>query len=262
LRLLDIRLTRLASVCVLAAACLVHPSANGEADPRALRERVQERHAMVASQIEARGVRNPRVLEAMREVPRHVFVPKRYRDEAYADRPLPIGSGQTISQPYIVAIMTELLDTEEGDRVLEVGTGSGYQAAVLSRLVARVFSIEIVPDLAERARRTLAAHGYENVLVITGDGYRGLPREAPFDGRRGRRDAQAVRGALRSHAGRGSGRGIVSRIRSSPSFSAPLHRRWRRCAHFEYHSGYAAFARLASGANRRGKGRRTSETDH
>jgi protein-L-isoaspartate(D-aspartate) O-methyltransferase len=182
LRLLDIRLTRLASVCVLAAACLVHPSANGEADPRALRERVQERHAMVASQIEARGVRNPRVLEAMREVPRHVFVPKRYRDEAYADRPLPIGSGQTISQPYIVAIMTELLDTEEGDRVLEVGTGSGYQAAVLSRLVARVFSIEIVPDLAERARRTLAAHGYENVLVITGDGYRGLPREAPFDG--------------------------------------------------------------------------------
>jgi protein-L-isoaspartate(D-aspartate) O-methyltransferase len=182
LRLLDIRLTRLASVCVLAAACLVHPSANGEADPRALGERVQERHAMVASQIEARGVRNPRVLEAMREVPRHVFVPKRYRDEAYADRPLPIGSGQTISQPYIVAIMTELLDTEEGDRVLEVGTGSGYQAAVLSRLVARVFSIEIVPDLAERARRTLAAHGYENVLVITGDGYRGLPREAPFDG--------------------------------------------------------------------------------
>jgi protein-L-isoaspartate(D-aspartate) O-methyltransferase len=182
LRLLALRLMRLASACVLAAACLAHPSARGEADPRALREREQERHAMVAGQIEARGVRNPRVLDAMRDVPRHVFVPKPYRDEAYRDRPLPIGSGQTISQPYIVAIMTELVDPQPGDRVLEVGTGSGYQAAVLSRLVARVFSIEIIPELAERARRTLAAHGYDNVVVITGDGYRGLPREAPFDG--------------------------------------------------------------------------------
>jgi protein-L-isoaspartate(D-aspartate) O-methyltransferase len=137
---------------------------------------------MVREQIEARGVRDPRVLAALREVPRHRFVPEAWRESAYDDGPLPIGQGQTISQPYIVAVMTEQLRPEPGDRVLEIGTGSGYQAAVLARLVARVYSIEIVPELAERARATLAALGVENVEVVTGDGYRGLPEHAPFDG--------------------------------------------------------------------------------
>jgi protein-L-isoaspartate(D-aspartate) O-methyltransferase len=136
---------------------------------------------MVEKQVERRGVKNRRVLEAMRAVPRHLFIPEPYRDRAYQDRALPIGIGQTITQPYLVAVMTELLDPKPEDRVLEVGTGSGYQAAVLSGLVERVYSIEIIPELAARARRTLAALGYDNVAVITGDGYRGLPDEAPFD---------------------------------------------------------------------------------
>jgi protein-L-isoaspartate(D-aspartate) O-methyltransferase len=140
------------------------------------------REEMVKHQIEARGVTNPRVLEVLRSVPRHRFVPESDRSRAYQDRPLSIGHGQTISQPYIVAVMTELLDPRPGDRVLEVGTGSGYQAAVLSRLVEKVFSIEIIPELAESARIALAAAGYRNVQVITGDGYAGLPEHAPFDG--------------------------------------------------------------------------------
>jgi protein-L-isoaspartate(D-aspartate) O-methyltransferase len=142
----------------------------------------EERARMVQSQIEARGVRSPRVLEAMREVPRHLFVPEEVREHAYEDRALPIGRGQTISQPYIVAVMTELLDPRPGHRVLDVGTGSGYQAAVLARLVREVASIEIVPELAEEARARLATLGYANVTVITGDGYAGLPERAPFDG--------------------------------------------------------------------------------
>ncbi len=141
-----------------------------------------ERTEMVRSQIAARDVRDPRVLDAMREVPRHRFVPLDYQDRAYLDRPLPIGLGQTISQPYIVAVMTELLRPEATDRVLEIGTGSGYQAAVISRLVAKVYTIEIVPELAERAAKTLAELGYANVEVSSGDGYRGIPSEAPFDG--------------------------------------------------------------------------------
>jgi protein-L-isoaspartate(D-aspartate) O-methyltransferase len=140
------------------------------------------RERMVTDQIESRGVSNPRVLAALRRVPRHRFVPEHLRFQAYEDSPLPIGGGQTISQPYMVAIMTELLEPEPGDRVLEVGTGSGYQAAVLAGLVAEVFSIEIVPELAESARRVLAALAYTNVHVITGDGFRGLPDRAPFDG--------------------------------------------------------------------------------
>jgi len=141
-----------------------------------------ERAEMVSSQIAARDIRDPRVLDAMREVPRHRFVPLELRDRAYLDRPLPIGQGQTISQPYIVAAMTELLRAKSTDRILEIGTGSGYQAAVVSRLVAKVYSIEIVPELAERAAKTLAELGYANVEVSTGDGYRGIPKQAPFDG--------------------------------------------------------------------------------
>jgi len=139
------------------------------------------RLAMVADQIAARGVKDPRVLDAMRAVPRHEFVPLAARGDAYVDSPLPIGHGQTISQPYIVALMTELARPSPGDRALEVGTGSGYQAAVLSRLVARVFSVELVDDLAQSAAAALRRFGYSNVTVRSGDGYLGWPDEAPFD---------------------------------------------------------------------------------
>ena len=139
------------------------------------------RLAMVADQIAARGVKDARVLDAMRAVPRHEFVPLSARGDAHADSPLPIGYGQTISQPYIVALMTELARPAPADRALEVGTGSGYQAAVLSRLVAKVFSVELVDPLAQSAAATLRRLGYGNVTVRSGDGYLGWPEEAPFD---------------------------------------------------------------------------------
>ena len=138
-----------------------------------------EREAMVRTQIEARGIRDGDVLRAMRETPRHEFVPPDVRAYAYHDQPLPIGYGQTISQPYIVAFMTEELAVEKNDRVLEIGTGSGYQAAVLAPLVAHVYTIEIVPELAKAARAKLAR--YDNVTVRQGDGYKGWPEQAPFD---------------------------------------------------------------------------------
>jgi protein-L-isoaspartate(D-aspartate) O-methyltransferase len=125
---------------------------------------------------------SPQVLDVMGTVPRHEFVPEELRASAYDDRPLPIGFGQTISQPYIVALMTDLLAVEPGDAVLEVGTGSGYQAAVLAPLAARVFTIEIVPQLAATASERLARLGYDNVRVRAGDGYYGWQEEAPFDG--------------------------------------------------------------------------------
>ena len=140
------------------------------------------RKRMIDHQLRSRGVADTRVLDVMGAIPRSLFVPAAQRKRAYEDRPLPIGHGQTISQPYMVAVMTELLQLEPGDRVLEVGTGSGYQAAVLSRLAQRVFTIEILAPLAERARGTLHSLGFDNVVVVTGDGYRGLPKEAPFDG--------------------------------------------------------------------------------
>lgn len=140
-----------------------------------------ERARMVTEQIAARGVRNAAVLAAMSKVPRHEFVPARWREEAYADHPLPIGAGQTISQPYIVALMTELAAVGPGARVLEVGTGSGYQAAVLATLGAEVWTIEIVDSLARSAQATLARLGYDRVHARTGDGYRGWPEAAPFE---------------------------------------------------------------------------------
>ncbi len=136
---------------------------------------------MVEDQIERRGITDPAVLAAMRAVPRHRFVPSDQADAAYDDRALPIGFGQTISQPYIVAFMTRALKLAPEHRVLEVGTGSGYQAAVLGQIVAEVQTIEIVPALAERARAVLAELGYSNVHVRTGDAYAGLPELAPFD---------------------------------------------------------------------------------
>jgi len=144
-------------------------------------EMEEKRNRMVSQQIERRGVDSPRVLEAMRTVERHRFVPEELVAYAYDDTPLRIGHGQTISQPYIVALMTELLDPQEDDRVLEIGTGSGYQAAVLSTLVAEVYTIEIVAPLGERARSLLDSLGYDNVRVRIGDGYQGWPEEAPFD---------------------------------------------------------------------------------
>ena len=140
-----------------------------------------ERERMVEEQIEAREVADPRVLAAMRSVPRHEFVPEGERVHAYEDRPLPIGQGQTISQPYIVAVMSELLHLRGTEKVLEVGTGSGYQAAVLSRLANEVYTIEIVAELAKRAEVDLRRLGFANVHVRAGDGYRGWPEHAPFD---------------------------------------------------------------------------------
>jgi protein-L-isoaspartate(D-aspartate) O-methyltransferase len=141
----------------------------------------RDRERMVRIQIEGRGVEDPRVLEAMRKVPRHLFVPPALAANAYDDSPLPIGHEQTISQPYIVALMSELLELEGDEKVLEIGTGSGYQAAILGELAAEVYTIEIVEPLAEEARARLAALGYDTVHVRAGDGYRGWPEQAPFD---------------------------------------------------------------------------------
>jgi protein-L-isoaspartate(D-aspartate) O-methyltransferase len=140
-----------------------------------------ERERMVREQIEARGVRNPDVLRVMRTTPRQLFVPEAARQYAYNDTPVSIGYSATISQPYVVALMTELLQPSKKDRVLEIGTGSGYQAAVLAQLAGRVYTIEIVPELAASARDTLKRLGYENVTVRHGDGYKGWPEEARFE---------------------------------------------------------------------------------
>jgi protein-L-isoaspartate(D-aspartate) O-methyltransferase len=142
----------------------------------------RQRHLMVETQIRGRGVRNPAVLRAMAAVPRHQFVPRAMRPLAYQDGALPIGHDQTISQPYIVALMSELLDPRPGQRVLEVGTGSGYQAAVLEEMGAVVFSIEIVPALGQTAQKVLADLGYSQIQIRIGDGYLGWPEHAPYDG--------------------------------------------------------------------------------
>ena len=142
---------------------------------------MKSREAMVKHQLAAGGITNADVLQAMREVPRHEFVPAALRAYAYVDGPLPIGHGQTISQPFIVAFMTQALDLSKDDIVLEVGTGSGYQAAILGKLAKAVYSIEIVAPLAESAKAVLSRLGFENVHVKAGDGYLGWPEKAPFD---------------------------------------------------------------------------------
>jgi protein-L-isoaspartate(D-aspartate) O-methyltransferase len=139
------------------------------------------REAMVREQIERRGIREARLLSSLRRTPRHAFVPGDYLALAYRDTPLPIGYGQTISQPYIVALMSEMLRVEPNHTVLEIGTGCGYQAAVLAPLASHVYTIEIVPELARAAAGRLASLGYRNVTVKEGDGYRGWPEKAPFD---------------------------------------------------------------------------------
>ena len=161
----------------------IHPSLipTGEADPY-----LKLRLEMVQDTIERRGVSDARVLEAMRSVPRHLFVLEEYLDYAYHDNPLPIGYGQTISQPYIVALMTEMLELAPGEKVLEIGTGSGYQAAVLAALAEpltglEIFSVEIIPELAQSAAVRLEELGYTQVQVMQADGYFGWPEHAPFD---------------------------------------------------------------------------------
>jgi protein-L-isoaspartate(D-aspartate) O-methyltransferase len=161
--------------CALLLAALTGIAIAASGDEAALRER------MVRTQIEARGVTDGRVLAAMRKVPRHDFVPARMVGEAYLDRPLPIGHGQTISQPYIVALMSEAAAVKPDAKVLEVGTGSGYQAAILAELTKDVYTIEIVEPLARQAEATLRRLGYDRVHVRHGDGYRGWPEVAPFD---------------------------------------------------------------------------------
>ncbi len=141
----------------------------------------REREQMVASQIASRGVHDPLTLAAMRKVPRHLFVPAAYRAQAYDDHPVPIGHAQTISQPYVVAFMTEVVGLRGGETVLEVGTGCGYQAAVLAEIAARVYTIEIVEPLAKESAERLSRLGYANVSVRAGDGYLGWPEAAPFD---------------------------------------------------------------------------------
>jgi protein-L-isoaspartate(D-aspartate) O-methyltransferase len=136
---------------------------------------------MVKEQIEARGIKAPRVLEAMRSVPRHEFVPSMWQAYAYSDRPLPIGHEQTISQPFVVAFMTQALELEPGHKVLEIGTGSGYQAAVLAELAQEVYSVELLEALHQRAEQTLEQLGYRNLHLRCGDGYKGWPDQAPFD---------------------------------------------------------------------------------
>lgn len=144
--------------------------------------RAGERSAMVEHQIRARGISNPRVLEAMRQIPRHIFIPHPYDSSAYDDNPLPIGNGQTISQPYIVAQMTELLDPGSGDNILEIGSGSGYQTAILATLSHHVTSIERIPSVADLARKNLVGMGVKNVRIVVGDGTLGYPADVPYDG--------------------------------------------------------------------------------
>jgi protein-L-isoaspartate(D-aspartate) O-methyltransferase len=141
------------------------------------------REKMVETQISARGITDEKVLYAMRKVPRHEFIPPQYRKiyDPYGDHPVPIGYNQTISQPYVVALMTQLLSLKEDDKVLEIGTGSGYQAAILAEIVKEVYTIEIIPELARRAQKTLSRLGYNNVKVKIGDGYYGWQEYAPFD---------------------------------------------------------------------------------
>jgi protein-L-isoaspartate(D-aspartate) O-methyltransferase len=173
--------SRNSSLAALSALVIVAACDGAVAERQSATDWNRARTTMVEQQLIARDIKNPRVLDAMRRVPRHEFVPAAFRAGAYQDTPLPIGHDQTISQPYIVAYMSEALELDRSHRVLEIGTGSGYQAAILGELAKEVFTIEIVEPLATRARETLASLGYTNVHVRAGNGYLGWPEEAPFD---------------------------------------------------------------------------------
>lgn len=168
-------------VLCLTGLCFVMGGASSSQSSQEENSYQEMREAMVDKQLVGRGIRDPRVLEAMRKVPRQKFLPWQLRGSAYADGPLPIGHNQTISQPYIVAYMTELLEIRPEDRVLEIGTGSGYQAAVLAEMAQEVFSIEILEPLYRRAKKTLEGLGYRNISLRLGDGWKGWPEAAPFD---------------------------------------------------------------------------------
>jgi len=172
--MINVRATGFGLLAFVAGLCMGPTSTQAD-------EFADQRQKMVATQIRGRGISDAAVLKAMDAVPRHLFVPPEMRDLAYGDTPLPIGHGQTISQPYIVALMSQLLAVETGRRVLEIGTGSGYQAAVLAEMGALVFSIEIVPELGRQATRVLDTLGFKNIQVKIGDGYKGWPEHAPFD---------------------------------------------------------------------------------
>lgn len=164
-----------------ATAIMVLMSATGIQMVDSQDEYTAQRARMIREQIKLRGIRDERVLAAFQEVERHRFVPERYRNAAYGDFPLPIDEGQTISQPYIVAYMTEILNLKKDDRILEIGTGSGYQAAILSRICDTVYTVEIFQTLATKARKLFDELGYNNIMVKAGDGYEGWPEKAPFD---------------------------------------------------------------------------------
>ena len=170
------------AAALLAFSCRGSDGMPGKSSPGAGDAEAGKRARMVDTQIAARGVRDARVLAAVREVPRHLFVDPSQRAQAYEDHPLPIAGNQTISQPYIVALMTQLLELQANARVLEIGTGSGYQSAVLGKCALEVYSIEILPELARSAAAKLKDLHYDNVTVKEGDGYRGWPEHAPFDG--------------------------------------------------------------------------------
>jgi len=173
----------LAGLALFSALCFSSFGLSQPAPTEQIGERqfAQARRHMVERDLRARGIKDPRVLGAMALVPRHLFLEERLRSSAYLDQPLPIGQGQTISQPYVVALMTELLELKGNERVLEIGTGSGYQAAILSHLAKEVYTVEIIPALAERAKERLGRLGHANVWVKTGDGFFGWKEKAPFD---------------------------------------------------------------------------------
>lgn len=175
-------LTKRLRIMMLVATLLTFAGACQSEKPKTSDNWAADRQAMIDNQIKTRGISDQRLLEALNKVERHLFVPEKYRSAAYADQPLPIGENQTISQPYIVALMTELLQLDGDEKVLEIGTGSGYQAAVLSEMAALVFTIEIVEPLAERSRKLLDSLGYDNITLKCGDGYVGWEEQAPFDG--------------------------------------------------------------------------------
>lgn len=167
--------------CFIAWMILIVLGEECMADSSNEEEYTKKREFMVKTQIESRGIKDVQVLNAMRKVKRHLFVPEAYRDEAYDDTPLPIGEGQTISQPYIVALMTESLQLDRSKKVLEIGTGSGYQAAILAEICKEVYTIEIFDVLGKRAKKTLSDIGYQNIHVKIGDGYQGWIEHSPFD---------------------------------------------------------------------------------
>jgi protein-L-isoaspartate(D-aspartate) O-methyltransferase len=192
------------------------------------RDYQKELLAMVEEQLRRRGISDPRVLKAMGKIPRHLFVLKNYRDSAYEDRPLPIGEGQTISQPYMVAIMTQSLELKGRERVLEIGTGSGYQTAILAELAQKVFTIERIPTLTERAQKVLGDSGYPNISFRSGDGSRGWPEEAPFDGIMVTAGSPDVPPTLKSQLAEG-GRLVIP---TGPRYTQTLYKLTREGAQF------------------------------